>query len=311
MLLLDINACCCTFPWWLYWLLPFLLGLALGWLLWGRYKKMIADLETQISGLKRDIDGYLQRIAELEAQLNECNDARAALGSDIARYKGQLEEMGQQQTLGFVATPDAPGDDPHPYIVAVGQDNLQIIEGIGPKLSALLRDNGIKTWAALGNETPESLRALLDRVDRAKFRIKDPSSWPEQSRLANQGRWDELIDLQKRLDGGKYDSDKLTDSKFEKLLIKKGLIKKWELDDLTAIEGIGPKTSELLKAKGIHTWQTLSETSVNTLQDILNEAGARFKLSDPGTWPKQAGMAARGEWDELKKYQDFLDGGKE
>jgi large subunit ribosomal protein L21 len=31
---------------------------------------------------------------------------------------------------------------------------------------------------------------------------------------------------------------------------------------------------------------------------------------DPETWPKQAGMAASGDWDGLKKWQDELDGGK-
>jgi hypothetical protein len=30
----------------------------------------------------------------------------------------------------------------------------------------------------------------------------------------------------------------------------------------------------------------------------------------PATWPKQAEMAAAGKWDELKAWQDELDGGK-
>ncbi len=31
---------------------------------------------------------------------------------------------------------------------------------------------------------------------------------------------------------------------------------------------------------------------------------------EPGTWPEQAKMAAEGKWDELKKWQDELNGGK-
>ncbi len=38
--------------------------------------------------------------------------------------------------------------------------------------------------------------------------------------------------------------------------------------------------------------------------------GDRFKLADPGSWPKQAKLANQGKWDELRDYQDFLDGGK-
>ena len=33
-------------------------------------------------------------------------------------------------------------------------------------------------------------------------------------------------------------------------------------------------------------------------------------MADPTTWPKQAKMAAAGDWDALKKWQDELDGGK-
>ena len=84
-----------------------------------------------------------------------------------------------------------------------------------------------------------------------------------------------------------------------------------EKDDLKKIEGIGPKIEELCNSIGIHTWQKLSETSVETLQKMLDDAGPRYRISNPSTWPKQAEMAANGEWDKLKEYQDFLDGGIE
>jgi len=89
-----------------------------------------------------------------------------------------------------------------------------------------------------------------------------------------------------------------------------GVLKKWKKDDLKAIEGIGPKIEGLLQTAGIKTWKTLSETSVDKIQGILDQAGSRYKLADPGSWPKQAEMAAAGKWDDLKEYQDFLVGGK-
>lgn len=82
-------------------------------------------------------------------------------------------------------------------------------------------------------------------------------------------------------------------------------------DDLKKIEGIGPKIEQLCNGIGIHTWAQLGATSVETLQKMLDDAGSRYKISNPGTWPKQAEMAANGEWDKLKEYQDFLDGGVE
>lgn len=84
-----------------------------------------------------------------------------------------------------------------------------------------------------------------------------------------------------------------------------------EPDDLTKVEGIGPKISGLLIDAGIPTFAALAETDPDRIREILAEAGSRYKSHDPSTWPKQAGMAAEGKWDELKAWQDELDGGKE
>lgn len=79
-------------------------------------------------------------------------------------------------------------------------------------------------------------------------------------------------------------------------------------DDLTKIEGIGPKTSSVFQAAGITTFAQLGGTEVEKLQAILDEAGLR--LGDPSTWAEQAQLAATGEWDALEKLQDELKGGK-
>ena len=81
-------------------------------------------------------------------------------------------------------------------------------------------------------------------------------------------------------------------------------------DDFKKIEGIGPKISELIKTAGISTFAELSTTDASKIKEILAEAGNRYKMHDPTTWPAQAKMAAEGDWDGLKKWQDELDGGK-
>ena len=81
-------------------------------------------------------------------------------------------------------------------------------------------------------------------------------------------------------------------------------------DKLTKIEGIGPKIQELLNQAGIYSFKQLADTAVPTLSKILEDAGSRFQMHNPGTWPKQSQMAADGAWDKLKKWQDELDGGK-
>ncbi len=81
-------------------------------------------------------------------------------------------------------------------------------------------------------------------------------------------------------------------------------------DDLKRIEGIGPKIQELLNAAGIHTFSELSKTTKTHLEDILNAGGKRFSIHNPTSWAQQATLAAEGKWEELKKLQDVLIGGK-
>ncbi len=84
-----------------------------------------------------------------------------------------------------------------------------------------------------------------------------------------------------------------------------------EPDNLRKIEGIGPAIEGLLNAAGIYTFAQLAATEVEAIEAILEEAGSRFSTHKPGTWPRQAALAADGKWDELKAWQDVLDGGKE
>ena len=82
-------------------------------------------------------------------------------------------------------------------------------------------------------------------------------------------------------------------------------------DDLTAIEGIGPKIAEVLTAAGISSFAALAEATPESIREILDNAGSQFNAHDPGTWGQQAALANEGKWDELKKWQDELNGGKE
>ena len=82
-------------------------------------------------------------------------------------------------------------------------------------------------------------------------------------------------------------------------------------DDLTRIEGIGPKIETLLYDDRIFTFTDLAAASVDRLRRILRSGGDRFKMHDPTSWPDQAKLAAEGRWAELQEFQDVLQGGRE
>ncbi|MBC2839307.1 hypothetical protein [Robiginitalea sp. SC105] len=81
--------------------------------------------------------------------------------------------------------------------------------------------------------------------------------------------------------------------------------------DLTKIEGIGPKIEELLNQKGIKNYNQLSNTTVATLEKIIHDGGNRFAAHRGMTltWPAQAKLAELDEWDELAKWQQILKAG--
>jgi predicted flap endonuclease-1-like 5' DNA nuclease len=79
-------------------------------------------------------------------------------------------------------------------------------------------------------------------------------------------------------------------------------------DDLSIVEGIGPKINQVLHAAGIQSLAQLEDSDAAVLKEILTSAGVR--LADPTTWPEQARLAAAGDMETLKALQASLKGGR-
>jgi len=86
------------------------------------------------------------------------------------------------------------------YYIA-GPESLEIIEGIGPELARILRDNGVRSLHTLGASSVATLQGILAKGGE-RLRVVNPQTWPEQARLATSNRWVELRELQNRLFNG-------------------------------------------------------------------------------------------------------------
>ncbi|WP_421794348.1 50S ribosomal protein L27 [Haliscomenobacter sp.] len=84
----------------------------------------------------------------------------------------------------------------------VKQDDLKLVEGIGPKIEELMHAAGITTWAELAAAPIEKLEAILDEAG-PRFRIHDPATWGKQAAMADAGQWEELETYQDELKGGR------------------------------------------------------------------------------------------------------------
>lgn len=109
----------------------------------------------------------------------------------------EIPSVGAQgRTVGIALETRAP-------VLPAVPDDLKRIEGIGPKISSVLQEAGIMTFAQLAAASPERLVQILQAADPRLLRLADPASWPEQAALAATGGWKALEALQGTLKGGR------------------------------------------------------------------------------------------------------------
>ena len=82
------------------------------------------------------------------------------------------------------------------------EDDLTKVEGVGPAVEKILKEGGVINWKTLAAANPEQLKELLVGAG-GTFKTMDPTTWPLQAQMADEGRWTELEKWQKDLDGGK------------------------------------------------------------------------------------------------------------
>jgi ribosomal protein L30 len=112
----------------------------------------------------------------------------------VAKAPIVAETLAAPQTLSLDETPVV-GETP------AQADDLELIEGIGPKIAAVLQAAGIVTFADLAAADTGRLAEILEQ--EPNLRLADPSTWPEQAALAAAGKWDEFKALSEQLKGGR------------------------------------------------------------------------------------------------------------
>ncbi|KLT69125.1 MULTISPECIES: hypothetical protein [Flavobacterium] len=176
-------------------LIPALVGLIcgiLGYLL-GRMNSKNDDslalsLQADLDACKANTKNLNARIATLEADLaakptiNSTAQSFAATAAPLLLFDNEL-----------AATV---------FGKKVKENDLKVVEGIGPKIETLFNNAGIKTWQELSATTTEKLQSILDAAGE-NYAIHNPGSWAKQALLAYQGKWQELKDWQDSHIGGK------------------------------------------------------------------------------------------------------------
>ncbi len=130
-----------------------------------------------------------------EVVIEAIPDVRAGDGglSDEGTVEAEGEETPAEGTV--PAAEKGPGEE------TPAGDDLEIVEGIGPKINSILQAAGIRTFAQLAATEVTQLEEILREAGIR--RITNPATWPEQARLAAAGDWNALETLQKELKAGR------------------------------------------------------------------------------------------------------------
>lgn len=177
-------------------LIPILVGIIcgiLGYLLGKLNSKgddsLTASLQADLDACKANTKNLNVKISSLEADLTA---AHAKASASVAKS--------------FVSeAPSALFDSELASNVLgkkIKQDDLKIVEGVGPKIEALFNEAGIKTWQDLSEASTEKLQSILD-AGGENYAIHNPSTWAKQALFAYLGKWQELKEWQENLLGGK------------------------------------------------------------------------------------------------------------
>ncbi|UCD60096.1 MAG: 30S ribosomal protein S2 [Flavobacteriaceae bacterium] len=248
--------------------------------------------------------------AKLEKNLGSISDMTRLPGAifivDTMREHIAVKEA-QKLNIPIFAMVDT-NSDPRPinYVIPSNDDASKSINVILTEVT-----NAIATGLEerKSEKQAEKEGAAQETAPEAKTEVVEKAE--ETKAVATKAPKEEKAETAKVKDTAeqvKEDAAPVTEKK-EKSEVKKTV--KAEADNLTKIEGIGPKAAEALTKAGIDSYAKLAKAKADKIKEILTEASSRMAHLDPGSWPKQAKMAADGSWDELKDWQEKAKGGVE
>ena len=241
------------------------------------------QLAAQLDELQQTLSARDARIKDLEGQLAS---PTAGAASTNAKAEAEIASLKEQ-----LAICNASLMEMHANLSsgATGASGLSMIWGLNGAASEKLADNGIYTYNQLAAASPDQVGGATDLAARYYPGLDGAGiydSWVAQAQYAAAGDWNGLSDYQ---------------SRFDPQSMKEDLKKLW---------GIGPKVEEVLNEHGIYLYAQIASIPAYRITQILRAAGSRFRMSAEKlheTWPQQARLADRGDWDGLAQATADLD----
>lgn len=260
---------------------------------------------TKLSSLEQRVEEIAQENQSLRQQMNSLQVQGARIPTEpVATKTPQETEATHPNVHPMPGLPDADVVDDEPDVIVfkrdktileeklittdIEKDDLTLIEGVGTFLEKKLNNIGVYTYEEMSTWDSNRVAEVTKAIGHFEGRI-EKDKWVEQAAQLALKKQENPNQFSKKSDDAWSDNT----------------------EDLKIVEGIGPKIEEVLQNAGIGNWELLAAANTDEIRSILDEAGKRFRMHDPTTWPAQARLALNGEWAVLKEYQDELIGGRD
>ena len=166
----------------------------------GQSEATTHDLTAQADDQKQTIGQLEGVITSRDGQVQELRARAEVAEARVGELEASLQEKERLAATPIAEAAPPVAEEPQVSVTEPSPDNLKRIEGIGPTLSRVLQDAGITTFAQLADTDIGRLEQILGD---AGMTLADPTTWPEQARLAAAGDWEALDALQDELKGGR------------------------------------------------------------------------------------------------------------
>ncbi len=161
--------------------------------------KIIVFKKKRRKGFRKK-NGHRQYLSEIVIESIVASGATPVKKEEAKKAEPKKETKAKAAAPKAKAETKAPAKKAAPKKAAKA-DDLKKIEGVGPKAAEAMVAAGLDTFAKVAKAKPEAIATILSEASSNLAHLVT-DTWPKQAKLAADGKWDELKELQDKLDGG-------------------------------------------------------------------------------------------------------------
>ena len=155
-----------------------------------KHKTEMKNTQTMIQNLTTQNNEKTNNINNLKSEIDELNKTNDSTNTRVSEAENRIQEL-----LKAMQDKDQKNAELKTRMLTM-EDNLTYLSGIGPKVSSILKSEGINTFAKLATTNIDRIQEVLEAANPSLLRLTNPTTWSDQAKLAAEEEWEALAKLQ-------------------------------------------------------------------------------------------------------------------